>query len=202
MKNRLFLTTAICALALAVGISGVQAVGYGYQAHSNEVRTTTTTIHIYDFPDSDPVNISRHVRKIGRCPTCSDGDQFANLICNTESCFAYDAKVLMADGTVKKIGEIVVGDNTAYGAVRQTYIRRFDQGRTATQDFQIVYRGGLYEYRGILVTGNHVVKTNGRWTAIAELDDVQPVFAPHVGNVYNLDVEGGVIPVPTRPSVL
>lgn len=31
--------------------------------------------------------------------------------------------------------------------------------------------------------------------AIAELDDVQPVFAPHVGNVYNLDVEGGVIPV-------
>ncbi len=114
------------------------------------------------------------------------------------SCFAYNTLVSMADGSVKKIGEIVEGDETAYGIVHQTFIRRFDQSRTMESDFQEAYNGGLYNYRGILVTGNHAVRDGARWMRVADTQDAVPVGAGEaapVGTVYNLDVEGGIIPI-------
>lgn len=114
------------------------------------------------------------------------------------SCFAFNTLVLMADKSVKKIGEIAIGDETTYGIVRQSFIRRFDQNRSGEADFQEVYNGGLYHYRGVLVTGNHAVRERGRWMHVADTREAVPAAAEktaHIGNVYNLDIEGGIIPV-------
>ncbi len=114
------------------------------------------------------------------------------------SCLEYNTLVLMSDGSTKKIGEIVAGDETAYGIVHQTFIRRFDQSRTMEADFQASYNGGLYNYRGVLVTGNHAVRDGDRWMQVADTRDAVPASFDEtatVGNVYNLDIEGGVIPV-------
>ncbi len=99
---------------------------------------------------------------------------------------------------MKKIAEIVAGDETAYGIVRQTFIRRFDHSRIMESDFQAVYGGGLYSYRGIFVTGNHAVRDGTRWVDVADTSDAIPVSAQdvaHIGNVYNLDIDGGIIPI-------
>lgn len=179
-------------------------MGFGGQAQANVTYRIVTT-NSYDFPASEPTSVNRQYEHVeGRCPTpeeiaastktsCYDSCTFSSDQC----CFSYDTRIVMADGSTKKIGEITVGEETAYGIVNQTHLHRFDQSRAATQDFQIVYRGGLYEWQGILVTGNHILNHGNRWLAIAELADVRPVFAPHIENVYNLDVEGGIIPVIT-----
>ncbi len=114
------------------------------------------------------------------------------------SCFDYNTMVLMSDGSMKRIGDIESGDETVYGVVHQKILRRFDQAYMMTEVFQRVYRGGLYDYRGILVTGNHVVHNGARWMQVADAREALPVSADdaaHIGNVYNLDVEGGIIPV-------
>lgn len=114
------------------------------------------------------------------------------------SCFDYNTMVLMSDGSTKRIGDIESGDETIYGVVHQKILRRFDQAYMMTEVFQRVYRGGLYDYRGILVTGNHVVHNGARWMQVADACEALPVSADdatHIGNVYNLDVEGGIIPV-------
>ncbi len=158
------------------------------------ITTTTTTVYRKDFPDSgwSTSSSSYTTEDCGPTGDHNRGDD------GNETCFAYDTLVKMSDGTLKKIGEIATGDETAYGAVHRTCIRRFDQAYMMTEVFQRVYRGGLYEYRGILVTGNHVVRNGARWQEVANTPGAMPVSADsaaHIGNVYNLDVEGGIIPV-------
>lgn len=184
MKRILLLTTAMCGLYTVMGAAEAQA----------NIRTTTTTVYRKDFPENSwsTSSSSYTVEDCGPSGDHNRGDD------GNETCFAYDTRVLMSDGSVKKIGEIATGDETAYGTVHRTFIRRFNQAYMMTEMFQRVYRGGLYDYRGILATGNHVLRDGVRWMALADTPEARPVSvdaAAHIGNVYNLDVEGGIIPI-------
>ncbi len=184
MKRTLLLTTAVCGFYWAMGTTNAEAITYA-------TILTTVTTYSKDFPDSSASYSSYTTESRGRVCKSDSGD-------GTNSCFSYDTLIRMKDGSLKKIGDITAGDVTAYGEVHQTFIRRFDQTRMATRNFQSVYRGGLYNYNGILVTGNHVVRAGAHWIQVADAQGAVPVGideTAHIGNVYNLDVEGGIIPV-------
>lgn len=188
MKQALFLTTAIGACLLLQGLTASKARA--------DIKITTTTEYTYDFPDSTPRKKITSQTIDEKCPppfVCSGG---GNTPCSGPgSCFEYNTLVKMADGSLRKIGEIAAGDMTAYGVVRQAFIRRYDQDHMMTEAFQQTYQGGLYTYRGILVTGNHRVHHHGQWKMVADTEYAIPAKAFHAGTVYNLDVDGGIIPV-------
>lgn len=143
-------------------------------------------------------DLINEIRELGIGGVTKKDSKTGCIYIRGNSCFDYNTLVQMSDGSAKKIGEIVAGDETAYGVVRQTFIRRFDQSRTMEADFQASYNGGLYNYRGVLVTGNHAVRDGDRWMQVADTRDAVPASFDEtatVGNVYNLDIEGGVIPV-------
>lgn len=188
MKYHLFLTTAACGL---IGFpAGVLA----------EIISTETTTYTYDFPDSEP-KIKKVVSVDKDCPR-RDPPGHNRGECGCETCFDYHTPVLMADGCIKKIGEIIIGDETAYGRVNQTFIRRFDQSLMLTKNFQQAYLGGLYRYKGVLVTGNHMVRDGQQWLYVAHASGVVPVLDMSVENVYNLDVEGGIIPIMDEQGIV
>lgn len=110
------------------------------------------------------------------------------------SCFTGDTPVLMADGTVKPIASIRAGDVTAAGQVSRTYAREFDPADQLSETGYSTYRGGLYLYRGVYVTGNHAVHEDGRWIEVADSALATPADR-HVRTVYNLDVENFIVPV-------
>ena len=193
MKRILLLTTAVCGIYSLIGASDAQA---------GKITITTTTVWTSDFPNSTAkITTSTHVARdcnYNQCPpgqgNCDGGGNGSG----NGSCFEYNTLVLMSDGSTKKIGEISAGEETAYGIVHQTFIRRYDQARAGTRDFHAAYRGGLFRYRGILVTGNHAVRDGAGWMMVADAEATVPVSmedAVHIGNVYNLDVEGGIIPI-------
>lgn len=198
MRHFLLFTTALFGLYTFAGASDALAAKSKGQAVTGSVTTTTTRVYTYDFPDGTPkITTSTHVVR-DCCPSAfgnCDGGGNGN---GNGSCFEYNTLVLMADGSTKKISEISACDETACGVVHQTFIRRFDQARAGTRDFYAAYHGGLFYYRGILVTGNHAVRDGAGWMAVAESQTAVPVGMEeiaHIGNVYNLDVEGGIIPI-------
>lgn len=68
-------------------------------------------------------------------------------------CFHPTVKILMADGTRKKIGDVVLGEETKGGRVIS---RR-----------EAISADG-YEYDGVIVTGSHSVNENGYWRHVED----------------------------------
>jgi hypothetical protein len=69
-------------------------------------------------------------------------------------CFAHDTKVLMADGSVKAIQDLVLLDEVAAGG------KVVCHGQSLSQD--------LWRYRGVIVTGNHAVLEGTTWVRIRD----------------------------------
>ena len=67
-------------------------------------------------------------------------------------CFIAGTMVTMADGTRKPVEQVDIGDNVMVGG--QVF---------ATGKFLI---NNLYEYKGIQVSGTHMVKEHGKWTRV------------------------------------
>jgi|GEM_PF-4772310 len=124
----------------------------------------------------------------------SGGNVSGGISIDRLSCFADDTPVLMADGSTRPIASLREGDLTATGRIKRIYARGFDPDDLMSDTAQNVYRGGLYLYRGICVTGNHVVNENGRWIEVADSDRATLVYR-NIRIVYNLDVENFIIPV-------
>lgn len=189
MKLGLFITTALSGFFVA----GLLTEANATSVPNNSIVKTVTTTYTYEFPKGKPV-INKDTKVTKNCPRREPPGHDRGE-CGCETCFDYHTLVLMADGSTKKIGTIVAGDETAYGVVHQTFVRRFDQSVMLTKNFQQAYLGGLYRYKGVLVTGNHMMHENRQWLSVAHAPGVVPVLDLSIEHVYNLDVEGGIIPV-------
>jgi len=77
----------------------------------------------------------------------------------------------MSNGTEKAIGEIKLGETTLGGKVLA---------------IKTSYAEGIYNYKGILVTGSHAVLHNGVWMRISETDATPKSYN---GIVHNLVTE-------------
>lgn len=73
----------------------------------------------------------------------------------TYSCFHPETPVRMADGTIKEIRNICVGDVISSGKV--TAVMRFDAENVP-----------LYFYKGVVVAGNHLVREFGHWKYVRD----------------------------------
>jgi hypothetical protein len=71
-----------------------------------------------------------------------------------DNCFLPDTPVTMLDGNTKLIKDIDIGDNVAKGG------KVFAVGKLLTND--------LYDYKGIKVSGSHMVNENGKWMRIRD----------------------------------
>ena len=98
------------------------------------------------------------------------------------SCFARGTRIRMKDGSLKRIEDIKIGDELASGG-RVLAVMRFEGE-------------ALFDLRGTLVTGGHLVMHEGSWVDVRNHPEaieigVHPeVFGPHV---YNLITEFNLI---------
>jgi hypothetical protein len=100
----------------------------------------------------------------------------------------------MADGTLKDIDKIKVGDFTATGRVLQT--RAIDIGKVGNfTKFTQEERETVYLYAGIKVTGEHAVYEDGAWPLIQHAKYAVPHMAEGHTVVYNMLVENALIPI-------
>lgn len=90
-----------------------------------------------------------------------------------KGCFVFDTLVDMLDGTVKKIGELRLGDQIRGGEVLAIHC----------------YDGApLYDYKGVHVSGTHYVFENG--SPIMVKDSVHAVKIDDVYGLYTVDTSG------------
>ncbi len=90
-----------------------------------------------------------------------------------KGCFVYDTLIDMLDGTVKKIGELRLGDQIRGGEVLAIHC----------------YDGApLYNYRGVHVSGTHYVFEND--SPIMVKDSVHAVKIDDVYGLYTVDTSG------------
>ncbi len=112
----------------------------------------------------------------------------------TDVCIMAGAKVVMADGSVKAIEKLEVGDVTVTGRVLQKFARHYDESRHATVNGRWMVGESLFEVDGIVATGRHAYLSKDGWT---ELSDSQyaDVVSQDVAMLYNMVMENHVIPV-------
>ena len=90
-------------------------------------------------------------------------------------CFLPSTYVEMADGSNKIIKDIQLGDETRGGIVESV--------RTA-----ITGQNTLYRYCGVVVTGSHAVKEDGKWVRVENSNYAEPI--PGTSVVYSLVTTG------------
>ena len=71
-----------------------------------------------------------------------------------DSCFLPDTLVTMANGSVKKIIDVDIGDEVAVGG------KVFATGKFLNDE--------LYDYKGVKVSGSHMVNEDGVWMRIRD----------------------------------
>jgi len=69
-------------------------------------------------------------------------------------CFLAGTPITMADGTIKPVEQVDLGDEVAIGGLV------FGTGKFLTSD--------LHDYKGIKVSGSHMVKEDGTWTRVRD----------------------------------
>ena len=69
-------------------------------------------------------------------------------------CFLPDTPITMADGTKKPVKDVDIGDKVAEGG------KVFATGKFLVEN--------LYDYKGIKVSGSHMVNEDGKWTRIED----------------------------------
>jgi len=95
----------------------------------------------------------------------------------SSACFTGNAEIVMEDGSLKKISEIELGDMTSNGEV------------TAIGKAYAFY--DLYEYKGLVSTGSHVVLEDGKYKRVENCKDAKKVDMPEDTIVYPMDVANG-----------
>lgn len=155
----------------AVGATGAATVGV-----AAGVPTAGKT-YIQKLASSDPKQIAATVGTFGMAPVAQAVGagvvQAAKTVANI-FCFHPDTLVTMDNGSQLPICRIGVGDITKGGKVLATT-------RAIGQDF--------YWYNGVLVTGKHAVKEEGKWVRVenAKLGHRVPHFTEVVCNLVTED---------------
>ena len=102
------------------------------------------------------------------------GAVIGGVIGGVLGCFLPDTEITMADGSKKKIIDIELKDNIKVGG-----------NVFATAKFLIT---NLYDYKGVKVSGSHMVNENGKWIRVEDSD-----IAKSLGNdehvVYTLGTQ-------------
>ena len=102
------------------------------------------------------------------------GGVIGGVIGGIVGCFLPDTKITMADGSKKKIINVELKDNIKVGG-----------NVFATAKFLIT---NLYDYKGVKVSGSHMVNENGKWIRVEDSD-----IAKSLGNdehvVYTLGTQ-------------
>ena len=93
------------------------------------------------------------------------------------SCFAEGTLVPMADGTYKKIEDITIDDSILVGGQVHTTVKSRIGDATP-----------VFNYEGVLVTGNHAVLEGGKWVRV-ENSKKAVKFNGKIEIVYNLTTE-------------
>jgi hypothetical protein len=78
-----------------------------------------------------------------------------------DSCFLPDTLVTMADGSTKKIIDVDIGDEVAEGG------KVFATGKFLNNE--------LYDYKGVKVSGSHMVNEDGVWMRIRDTKHGKPL---------------------------
>jgi len=132
------------AAAQAAGFAG--AVGYGSNAAGTGPAGAVTggggVVGFGRAPSSSPSNSPGHPGNRGS--GSGDGD----------GCFIAGTPITMADGTTKPVEEVDLGDEVAVGG------KVFATGKFLIDD--------LHEYKGIQVSGSHMVKEDDKWTRVED----------------------------------
>ena len=93
-------------------------------------------------------------------------------------CFLENTKVDMADGTIKSIQNIHVGDILRRG------------GRVVSSSVSLTPRDTVYRYSGLVyVTGSHAVKEDGKWLRVVNSRLAVPIYNADDTKVYSLTCE-------------
>jgi hypothetical protein len=95
------------------------------------------------------------------------------------SCFPSSALIEMADGSLKKIEDIKIGDETTGGRVTKVVIA---DGRGAD----------WYSYKGVMVTGSHLVKEGDFWKRVEDSNIAEFIDAT-IDTIYNIGTTRHVI---------
>jgi len=112
---------------------------------------------------NDPIEITSINSKVINNPqlplynfnVSNDNSYIADgYVVHNKGCFIKGTLIKMADGTTKPVEQIDIGDVVAVGGFV-----------FATGKFLI---DNLYEYKGIKVSGSHMVQEDGQWTRVAD----------------------------------
>ena len=76
-------------------------------------------------------------------------------------CFLPDTPITMADGTAKPVKDVDIGDKVAKGG------KVFATGKFLVNN--------LYDYKGIKVSGSHMVNEDGKWTRVEDSKHGKPL---------------------------
>ena len=97
-----------------------------------------------------------------------------------DSCFLAGTPVTMANGIQKAIEDIQLNDKLEGGG------RVFALGQFLNDE--------IFDYKGVLVSGSHLVKENGKWLRVRDSDLASP-HSHEVHKVYVLGTENHVIEI-------
>ena len=97
-------------------------------------------------------------------------------------CFDSATRIRMADGAIKRIDQVVLGDSLADGS-----------HVTACMRFATTQATRFYELDGVKVAGSHIVYIDGKPVMVESLASAKPVVAPP--EVYCLNTSRHIIPV-------
>lgn len=86
-----------------------------------------------------------------------------------KSCFLGNTEVVMADGSVKRIEDLKLGDNTKGGIVYTLMMGLVTE---------------IYDYNGVYVTGHHAVLDQGTWKRVK---DTNAELVEGIFTVYNIN---------------
>lgn len=95
------------------------------------------------------------------------------------SCFVPSTPIEMQDGSYKDVKDISLGDIVAEGGKVKAVVEG-------------LLEGPLYDYKGVLVTGAHLVLEDGRWTRVDKSRDAVRTNKT-CDKVYNLITEDHII---------
>ena len=113
-----------------------------------------------------------------------------------KNCFVAGTLVAMADGSTKRVENVQIGDETISGRVLHKYARGYEEALAYTDDGIIGINGGLFEYDGVITTGQHPIHLDGKWQKLGDYSEaIRHEHNDTVKTVYNFLTESHVVPV-------
>lgn len=152
--------------------SGVQSSGASLSFGSSVSKPSASSGSTATYSMGTPVN-KPTTGGSGSSTATGGGAGNTGGAFSLKGCFVFDTLIDMADGTVKKIGELKLGDNTTGGEVVATHC----------------YNGApLYDYLGVHVSGTHYVIEHG--LPVMVQDTAHAFKIDDVYGLYTVDTAG------------